>query len=142
MRCAILGSGNIGTDLMMKLLKGTDASGSGQTPLELVALVGIDPASDGLARAKALGIEGPHEGPQWIDPAISRLFRSRLGCGCGGRRGCSEFLAAGVLLTERLTDRLTAPQHLLHGPSVGGLVSATEEARHGVGSPGECAGPR
>ena len=66
MRCAILGSGNIGTDLMMKLLKGTDASGSGTTPLELVALVGIDPASDGLARAKKLGIEGPHEGPQWI----------------------------------------------------------------------------
>ncbi len=66
MRCAILGSGNIGTDLMMKLLKGTDASGIGTTPLELVALVGIDPASDGLARAKALGIDGPHEGPQWI----------------------------------------------------------------------------
>jgi acetaldehyde dehydrogenase len=66
MRCVILGSGNIGTDLMMKLLKGTEASGSGVTPLELVALVGIDPASDGLARAKALGIDGPHEGPQWI----------------------------------------------------------------------------
>lgn len=66
MRCVILGSGNIGTDLMMKLLKGTDASGSGVSPLELVALVGIDPASDGLARARALGIDGPHEGPQWI----------------------------------------------------------------------------
>jgi acetaldehyde dehydrogenase len=66
MRCAILGSGNIGTDLMMKLLKGTDASGDAATPLELVALVGIDPASDGLARARKLGIEGPHEGPQWI----------------------------------------------------------------------------
>ncbi len=66
MRCAILGSGNIGTDLMMKLLKGTDASGSAPTPLELVALVGIDPASDGLARAKRLGIDGPHEGPDWI----------------------------------------------------------------------------
>ena len=66
MRCAILGSGNIGTDLMIKLLKGTDSSGSGRTPLELVALVGIDPASDGLARAKALGIDGPHEGPQWV----------------------------------------------------------------------------
>ncbi len=66
MRCAILGSGNIGTDLMIKLLKGTDASGSGTTPLELVALVGIDPTSDGLARARRLGIEGPHEGPQWI----------------------------------------------------------------------------
>ncbi|MEI6375093.1 MAG: acetaldehyde dehydrogenase (acetylating) [Actinomycetes bacterium] len=66
MRCVILGSGNIGTDLMIKLLKGTDASGSGATPLELVALVGIDPDSDGLARAKSLGIDGPHEGPQWI----------------------------------------------------------------------------
>ena len=66
MRCAILGSGNIGTDLMMKLLKGTDSSGRGPTPLELVALVGIDPSSDGLARARALGIEGPHEGPDWI----------------------------------------------------------------------------
>jgi len=66
MRCAILGSGNIGTDLMMKLLKGTDASGSGTTPLELVALVGIDPESDGLARARRIGIAGPHGGPQWI----------------------------------------------------------------------------
>jgi len=60
MRCAILGSGNIGTDLMIKLLNAT------QSPLELVALVGIDPKSDGLARARKLGIEGPHEGPQWV----------------------------------------------------------------------------
>ena len=60
MKCAILGSGNIGTDLMIKML---NAEGS---PLELVALVGIDPKSDGLARARKLGIEGPHEGPQWI----------------------------------------------------------------------------
>ena len=66
MRCAILGSGNIGTDLMMKLHKGTDASGSGTTPLEVIALVGIDPQSDGLARARRLGYEGTHEGPQWI----------------------------------------------------------------------------
>ena len=62
MRCAILGSGNIGTDLMIKLIKAREFDG----PLELVALVGIDPASDGLARARGLGIEGPHEGPQWI----------------------------------------------------------------------------
>ena len=57
MRCAILGSGNIGTDLMMKLLKGRCVR-QGSTPLELVALVGIDPASDGLARAKQAGGRG------------------------------------------------------------------------------------
>ena len=60
MKCAILGSGNIGTDLMIKML---NAEGS---PLELVALVGIDLNSDGLSRARTMGIDGPHEGPQWI----------------------------------------------------------------------------
>ena len=57
-RCAIVGSGNIGTDLMMKMMR--------SPVLDLVALVGIDPASDGLARARALGIEAPHTGPEWV----------------------------------------------------------------------------
>ncbi|WP_285251181.1 acetaldehyde dehydrogenase (acetylating) [Pseudarthrobacter sp. fls2-241-R2A-168] len=48
-KVAILGSGNIGSDLMIKLLGG---GGS----LELIALVGVDPASDGLARARNLGV--------------------------------------------------------------------------------------
>ncbi|MGI9197100.1 MAG: acetaldehyde dehydrogenase (acetylating) [Candidatus Nanopelagicales bacterium] len=58
LRCAIIGSGNIGTDLMIKMLR--------SDTLQLTALVGIDPSSDGLARARALGIDAPHEGPDWV----------------------------------------------------------------------------
>ena len=52
---AIIGSGNIGTDLMIKVMRYS-------RHLSMGAMVGIDPASDGLARAKRLNVPVTHEG--------------------------------------------------------------------------------
>src|SRR5574343_549131 len=54
-KVAIIGSGNIGTDLMIKILRYSDV-------LEMGIMVGIDPASDGLARASRMGVATTSEG--------------------------------------------------------------------------------
>jgi acetaldehyde dehydrogenase len=69
-KVAIIGSGNIGTDLMIKIIRTSEK-------LEMSVFVGIDPESDGLARAKRMGVKTCHTGiaglvemPEWADIKI------------------------------------------------------------------------
>lgn len=68
-KVAILGSGNIGSDLMFKILRDPGH-------MELALLSGIEPQSEGLARARVLGINASHDGIQPIldEPEIKIVF--------------------------------------------------------------------
>ncbi len=58
-KVAVIGSGNIGTDLVVKLVRIA-------RNVEIAVLVGIDPDSEGLARARRLGIDTVHTGVQGL----------------------------------------------------------------------------
>ncbi len=61
-KCALIGPGNIGTDLLAKLQR--------SPVLEPVWMVGIDPESDGLKRARELGIKTTSEGVDGLLPHV------------------------------------------------------------------------
>jgi acetaldehyde dehydrogenase len=58
-KVAVIGSGNIGTDLMIKVMRLSEQ-------LEMAAMVGIDPASDGLARARRMQVPTTADGVQGL----------------------------------------------------------------------------
>jgi acetaldehyde dehydrogenase len=99
-RVAIIGSGNIGTDLMMKVMRLSDV-------LEMAAFVGIDSESDGLKRATRLGV-----------PVTSR--------GIDGLVAMPEFADVDIVFdaTSASSHRLHSDILLAHGKRVIDLTPA------------------
>ena len=103
-KVAIIGSGNIGTDLMIKVMRLSDI-------LEMGAFVGIDPESDGLKRAERLGvpitaggIEGLLAMPEF--PDIEIVFDATS---AGAHKRHSELLIAAGKRVIDLTPAAIGP---------------------------------
>ncbi len=101
-KVAILGTGNIGTDLLLKLLR--------RPGLEVACFAGIDPASAGLARARELGVPASSDGIDAVlaDDDIRIVFDATS---AGAHRRHAPRLAEAGKLAVDLT-----PAHL--GPLV------------------------
>ena len=103
-KVAIIGSGNIGTDLMLKIIRHSDV-------LEMAAFVGIDPESDGLKRATRLGVAVTSEGlnglvamPEW--PQIELVFDATS---AGAHQRHSDVCAAAGKVVVDLTPAAAGP---------------------------------
>lgn len=104
MKVAIIGSGNIGTDLMAKIQRRSGA-------IELVAMAGIDPESEGLARARAAGVEVTHAGIEGLAglsswPSVELVFDATSAA--AHRRHSEVVLAAGKRIID-LTPAAMGP---------------------------------
>jgi acetaldehyde dehydrogenase len=103
-KVAIIGSGNIGTDLMIKVMRTSKV-------LEMGAFVGIDPESDGLKRAARLGVATTHEGIEGLTrmavwPEIGIVFDATS---AGAHKKNSEICGAAGKVMIDLTPAAIGP---------------------------------
>jgi acetaldehyde/propanal dehydrogenase len=102
-KCAIIGSGNIGSDLLCKL--------SRSEVLEPVWMIGVEEASEGLRRARESGLRTTHEG---LDAVLSELAQGRVkiafdATSAAAHAASAPKLAAAGILAVDLTPAAVGP---------------------------------
>jgi acetaldehyde dehydrogenase len=108
---AILGSGNIGTDLMYKIRRNP------RFDLRLVA--GIDPASDGLARARELGYATSADGVEAVLAAKDIAIVFEATSAYAHKANASRFKAAGIFAVDLTPAKM--------GPSIVPSVNMSDD---------------